>query len=111
MAFRRVRRHSSENRKALHVVPIIQHLLEAIEGNGMTVHDWFQLLDQLSTEHLITQTELAKGMRMLERHGPATNKHPVFTSEKVLYVAVGLYHNFQGTVILYLKAFWAKEWT
>lgn len=83
MAFRRVRRRHVEARKSHGVRPIIEELLQAIEGNGMTIRSWFEAMDQLSLDNRVTMPELAKGMRMLEMHGKNTKKQRVFTTQKV----------------------------
>lgn len=83
MAFRRVRRRHAEARKSDGVRPIIEELLQAIEGNGMTVRSWFKAMDQLAVDNRVTLAELAKGMRMLEVHGKDAKKQRVFTTKKV----------------------------
>lgn len=83
MAFRRVRRRYMEARKASNVEPIIEELLQAIEGNGMTVRAWFEAMDKLANNSMITPRELSSGMRMLQSHNSSRKKQPVLTSEKV----------------------------
>lgn len=83
MAFRRVRRRCTEARKASNVQPIIEELLKAIEGNGMTLRAWFEVMDQLAINNMVTQTELASGMKMLQSHNSCRKKQPVLTAEKV----------------------------
>lgn len=83
MAFRRVRRRCAEARKARDVMPIIEELLQAIEGNGMTLRGWFEVLDQLAIDNIVTQSELIRGMRMLEMNGTDRKKQPVLTADKV----------------------------
>lgn len=83
MAFRRIRRYHLDARKFSGVKPIIDDLLEVIEGNGMTVRDWFEIMDQLAVGNMVTQSELSRGMRMLELHGKSTKCVPVLSPEKV----------------------------
>lgn len=83
MAFRRVRRRFLETRKARDVKPIVEELLQAIEGNGMTINGWFEIMNQLSTDNVVTQSELARGMRMLEMNGTDAKKQAVLTADKV----------------------------
>lgn len=83
MAFRRVRRRYMEARKVSKVKPIIEELLHAIEGNGMTLRAWFEVMDQLTINDMVTQTELSSGMRMLQSHNSSRKKQPVLTAEQV----------------------------
>lgn len=83
MAFRRVRRRYMEARKVNKVKPIIEELLQAIEGNGMTVRAWFEAMDLIAINNMVTQCELSQGMRMLLVHSVDRKKQPVLTPEKV----------------------------
>lgn len=82
MAFRRVRRRYMDARKASKVRPIIEELLQAIEGSGMTLHAWFEVMDQLAINNMVTQAELSSGMRKLQNHNSSRKKQPVLTAEK-----------------------------
>lgn len=83
MAFRRVRRRYMEARKADNVKPIVEDLLQAIEGNGMTIRAWFEVMDQIAINNMVTQHELSQGMRALQIHSMDGKKQPVLTAEKV----------------------------
>lgn len=83
MAFRRVRRRYVETRKVSKVEPVIEELLKAIEGNGMTIQAWFEAMDQVSINNMVTQHELSIGMRILQDHHTDRKKQPVLTTEKV----------------------------
>lgn len=83
MAFRRVRRRYVESRKAGKVQPIIEELLQAIEGNGMSLRAWFEVMDHVAINNMVTQTELASGMRILQNQKSIRKKQPVLTPEKV----------------------------
>lgn len=83
MAFRRVRRRYMEARKINEVKPIVEELLQAIEGNGMTVRAWFEAMDQIAINNMVTPSELSQGMRMLLVHSVDRKKQPVLTAEKV----------------------------
>lgn len=83
MAFRRVRRQYMEERKASKVKPIIEELLQAIEGNGMTLRAWFEVMDNLAINNMVTQAELSSGMQMLQSHNSSRKKQPVLSPAKV----------------------------
>lgn len=72
-----------EERKVNKVKPIIEELLQAIEGNGMTIRAWFEVLDQIAISNMVTQNELSQGMRMLQIHSADRKKQPILTTEKV----------------------------
>lgn len=55
---------------------------QAIEGNGMTIRGWSEVMDQMASDGKITQKELARGMRLLELHG-GRRKQVVLTPDKV----------------------------
>lgn len=83
MAFRRVRRRCMEERKVNNIKPIIEELLQAIEGNGMTLRAWFEVMDNMAIDNMVTQAELSSGMRMLQSHNSSRKKQPVLSAEKV----------------------------
>lgn len=83
MAFRRVRRRYMEERKASKIKPIIEQLLQAIEGNGMTLGAWFEVMDQLAINNMVTHAELSSGMRMLQSQNSSRKRQPVLTAEQV----------------------------
>lgn len=56
---------------------------QAIDGNGMTVRAWFEVMDQMTSRGRITHDELARGMRMLELHSKGRKKQRVLSPEKV----------------------------
>jgi len=65
MAFRRVRRRYMQARKANKVKPVIEELLQAIEGNGMSISAWFELMDDMAINNMITQTDAARSQRVV----------------------------------------------
>lgn len=83
MAFRRVRRLYMQARKARKVRPVIEELLQAIEGNGMCISAWFGLMDDLAVNNMVTQTELSKGMQILQSQSHGRKKQPVLTTDQV----------------------------
>ncbi len=71
-------------RKARKVKPVIKELLQAIEGSGMSVSAWFEVMDDLAINNMITQTELSKGMQILQTHSSGRRKkQPVLTADQV----------------------------
>lgn len=83
MAFRRVRRRYIETRKNSNMTSIIEELLQAIEGNGMTIRTWFEIMDQLANNSMVNQSEFSKGMKMLQNHSTERMRQPVLTAEQV----------------------------
>eukprot|EP00752_Nemacystus_decipiens_P007651 g6840.t1 len=100
MAFRRVRRRYTQERKASKVKPIIAELLQAIEGNGMTLRAWFEVMDSLAINNMVTQAELSSGMRVLQSHNSSRKKQPVLSADKIQELFVYMDANHDGTLEL-----------
>lgn len=80
-------------RKARKIKPVIEELLQAIEGNDMSISAWFELMDDMAINNMITQTELSKGMQILQTHGSGRKKQPVLNADQVrMYVGWRTHH-------------------
>ncbi|CAM9152661.1 unnamed protein product, partial [Ectocarpus sp. 13 AM-2016] len=100
MAFRRVRRRYIDTRKNSNIKSIIEELLEAIKGNGMTIRTWFEIMDQLSNNNMINQSEFSKGMEMLQNHSTERMKQPVLSAEQIQELFVYMDANHDGILVL-----------
>ncbi|CBN79756.1 conserved unknown protein [Ectocarpus siliculosus] len=100
MAFRRVRRRYIDARKNSNIKSIVEELLGAIEGNGMTIRTWFEIMDQLSNNNMINQSEFSKGMEMLQNHSTERMKQPVLSAEQIQELFVYMDANHDGILVL-----------